>query len=70
MHKYQRNSSIELLRICSMFMIYSYHFVTQNGFPILSQHISVQKFLFVVGLGSYGRVGVVVFFYHFCMVSC
>lgn len=60
--KLKRNSSIELLRIISMFMILAHHFVVHNASAYKALPVGicrfVVQFLFVPG----GKIGVVIFF--------
>lgn len=58
----RRNSSVELLRIVSMFMILVHHFVVHNGFDAASLPIGPTRFILEVFFEGSGKVGVVVFF--------
>ncbi len=55
-----RNSSIELLRIITMFMIVSCHFATHGGFSFNPQTLSIPRFWWNV-LEMGGNFGVDVF---------
>lgn len=57
-----RNSSVELLRIISMFMILAYHFILHNGYSVKDMPLGWEKIFFQLIMGAGGKVGVVIFF--------
>ena len=57
-----RNSSIELLRILSMFLILAHHFLVHNAYDYTTLPFGVPRFLLQLFLESGGKVGVVIFF--------
>lgn len=58
----QRNSSIELLRIISMFIILAHHFAVHNSYDYTQMAVGLTRFLIQAFLESGGKVGVVIFF--------
>ena len=57
-----RNSSIELLRILSMFLILAHHFLVHNAYDYTTLPFGVPRFLLQLFLESGGKVGVIIFF--------
>lgn len=57
-----RNSSIELLRIISMYLILAHHFVVHNGTTLSDYPMDVRRFFYQFIMLSGGKVGVVIFF--------
>ncbi|PLS27443.1 symporter [Bifidobacterium anseris] len=58
----QRNSSIELLRIISMLMILSHHFIWHNGSPLSDFPLTPGREVFSFFFLSGGKIGVITFF--------
>lgn len=57
----KRNSSLELLRILSMVMILTHHYVIHNGYSIELIPFGINRFLLQILLLGGGQVGVVIF---------
>lgn len=62
MNKGKRNSSIEVLRILSMLMIISHHFIILSQVKTLEQPITVNKVFADLILRPGGKIGVTIFF--------
>lgn len=58
----KRNSSIELLRILSMFVILAHHFAVHNAFDYTLMDAGLSRLFVQLFLESGGKVGVIVFF--------
>lgn len=58
----RRNSSIELLRILSMFLILAHHFLVHNAFDYTTMPVGVLRLLLQLFLESGGKIAVAIFF--------
>lgn len=58
----KRNSSIELLRILSMFVILAHHFAVHNAFDYTLMDAGLSRLFVQLFLESGGKIGVIVFF--------